>query len=690
MKKNSHRLVPLETLYPNHPPREQTTKKTKVPFYKPGVAASIPEKAQESASVRYLQASTIKKELVSLEQPLKDIEDDATFIANSMNAALQVPKAIEMTFNRIHGRIYDIQREIEYSSNTQDDKALTIQNNFRMAINKQHLLNIKNALHNTIRRDCSSIHQSLLGFLLSYAKADDHFKMLLNRRFLVRNRFALKHWREWSIQQRELEKRQLAQIVVLQKSWLNRICGNLMKKWKWLSSSKHSRKALNELHAKITAEAQKRLADRQEQNDPENQDSQSIYELLDVERENVIIEYGQQNYSNHMKRIAFKFWRYYVDQCRSESRSGNAIAREFYINKLKRSFFNAWFSLSVGRIVIFGGYSVWHRPENRRLTTYQINFNIKNKVFKSWHWICVRRQRMITFRDQQERKFLRKCLIEFHKAAIHRRESLSQMVENYINFLHMRLYKVFVAWHRYTVKEKVRKQPSQFMLNRSILMRKYRIIRQAFRRWSVRFLTRQTARFQQETKDVLSYTQHWASAGAEMKESMVLISQLNAKLAGELEKRKSDLKGSLATTKFMRMEQRSLAFEMQNMQAEIERMHQIITKSSMRYFVDIKPVHGNVVKDVPGALRTYMEQKEQEKQRILQQKQMQQAQIMAQQKQKTPTTVSKSTRRKTGFIHPSRSKLASPTKTVNKIRKSTGASNLNDQMDGDDDNEEEE
>ena len=232
MKKNAHRLVPLETLYPNRPPKDQSKKKSKVPFYKPGVSASIPEKTQESASVRYLQASTIRRELVSLEKPLKDIEDDAAFIANSMNAALQVPKAIEMTFNRIHGRIYDIQREIEYSSNNQDDKALIIQNNFRMALNKTHLADIKKALHNTIRRDCSSIHQSLLGFLLSYAKADDYFKMLLNRRFLVRNRNALKHWRDWSIKSRELEISQIAQISILQQNWVNRICSNLIQKWK--------------------------------------------------------------------------------------------------------------------------------------------------------------------------------------------------------------------------------------------------------------------------------------------------------------------------------------------------------------------------------------------------------------------------------------------------------------------------
>ncbi|KAK8887275.1 hypothetical protein M9Y10_038313 [Tritrichomonas musculus] len=687
MRKNSHRLVPLETLYPNHPPREQPKNKPKLPFYKPGVSASIPEKAREASSVRYLQAYTIKKELSSLEQPLKDIEDDAEFIANSMNAALQVPKAIEMTFNRIHGRIYDIQREIEYSSNTKDDKALIIQNNFRMAINKQHLFDIKNAIYNTIRRDCSSIHQSLLGFLLSYAKADDHFKMLLNRRFLVRNRNALKHWREWSIQSKELEEKQIAQIDVLQKNWLNRICSNLMKKWKWLSYSKHSRKALKDLQLRITAEAQKRLEDRQAQMDSDDSSNQPIFELLAAERENVIIDYGRQNYSIHMKRIVFKFWRYYVDQCRNESRSDNAIAREFYINKLKRSFFNAWFSLSVGRIVIFGGYNVWHRPENRRLTNYQVNYNIKSKIFKSWRWLCVRRQRMMDFKKMQERKFLRKCLLEFHKAAIYRRESLSQMVENYINFLHMRLHKVFIAWHCYTVKERVRKQPSQFMLNRSILMRKYRLIRQAFRRWNVRFLTRQTARFQQEAKDIQSYTQHWASAGSEMKESMSLISQLNTKLASELEKRKADLNKSLATTTFMKMEQKSLAFEMQNMQAEIERLHSIIGKSSMRYFVDIKPIHGNVVKDVPGALKVYLEQKEQEKQRLLQQKQAQQAQITAQ-KQKAPPT--KSIRRKTAFIHPSRSKLGSPTKATNKIRKSTGATILNETIEENDNDEEEE
>lgn len=689
MKKKTHRLVPLETLYPNFPPKEQPKAKKRIPFYKPGVSASIPENGKESVSVRYLQASTIRRELASLEQPLRDIEDDAAFIANSMNAALQVPKAIEMTFNRIHGRIYDIQREIEYSSNTQDDKALIIQNNFRMSYNKKHLSTIVQAIHTTVQRDCAPIYQCLLGFLLAYAKADDHFKMLLNRRFLVRNRYALRYWREWSIQSRELEKKQIAEIAVMQKNWIDRICLNLIKKWKWLSFSKHSRKALHELHNKIATEAQRRLADRQALSTTPNS-SDSIFELLAIERENVIIDFGRQNYANHMQSIVFKYWRLYIEQCKNESRSGNAIARQYYINHMKRSFFNAWYSLSVGRIVIFGGYSVWRRPENKRLAAYKASFNIQKKVLKAWLWLCIRRKRLNEFSKKRERKFMHTVLIEFHLAAAKRRESLSQMMENYINFLHMKMHKIFNSWHCYTVKEKVRKQPAQFLLNRSILKRKYRIIRQYFKRWNVKFLTRQTLRFQTDTKNIESYIRHWSAAGTEMRQSMVLISQLNTKLTGELQKRKEDLETSVATTNFMRNEQKSLAFAMQNAKDEIERLHEIVGKSSMRYFVDIKPVHGHVVRDVPGALQQYIEQKELEKQKLLQQKQQtQQEKIIQQRSQKSPSPT-KQLRRKTNFINQHSKGRLNPSRSSNRSRKSTSTTYSNDVLDSNGDEEEEE
>ena len=86
---------------------------------------------------------------MSLEGPLSDIENDTTFIANAMAAALQVPKAIENTFNRIHGRIYDIQREIEYSSNTMDKEAEIVQKTFRGFSKKKHFEKIQNAIHRT-------------------------------------------------------------------------------------------------------------------------------------------------------------------------------------------------------------------------------------------------------------------------------------------------------------------------------------------------------------------------------------------------------------------------------------------------------------------------------------------------------------------------------------------------------------
>jgi hypothetical protein len=120
-----------------------------------------------------------------------------------MDAALQVPKAIDLTFGRIHGRIYDIQREIEYSANNLDAVAAKIQRNFRAFRERRHYAVVRAAMHRTVRRDCAAIHECLLGFLLSYAKGDDHFRMLLNRRFLVRGRNALKYWRQWCIESRE-------------------------------------------------------------------------------------------------------------------------------------------------------------------------------------------------------------------------------------------------------------------------------------------------------------------------------------------------------------------------------------------------------------------------------------------------------------------------------------------------------
>ena len=192
MRTVNKRLVPLKTLYPDRSLKEREIKKPHVPFVKPGVSASIPTEQHNSHAIRYVQANLIKKNIMSLEGPLSDIENDTTFIANAMAAALQVPKAIENTFNRIHGRIYDIQREIEYSSNTMDKEAEIVQKTFRGFSKKKHYEKIQNAIHRTMRRDCATIHECLLGFLLSYEKTDDHLRLLMNRRFLVRNRHALK------------------------------------------------------------------------------------------------------------------------------------------------------------------------------------------------------------------------------------------------------------------------------------------------------------------------------------------------------------------------------------------------------------------------------------------------------------------------------------------------------------------
>lgn len=676
-----HRLVPLETLYPTREAKEP--QKKVVPFYKPGVAARIPDKAQEQTSVRFLQASTILRELKSLEAPLRDVEDDSAFIANAMDAALQVPRAIDLTFNRIHGRIYDIQREIEYSSNAMDDHALTIQQNFRSFRDKTHYKNIINAIHNTIRRDCAPIHECLLGFLLSYSKGDDHMRMLLNRRFLVRNRNALKYWRQWCVESKEANDRKLEEIDQLHEKWLTRISSKFIRDWRDLAFSKHSRKAVKELQATIAAEAQRRLAERTANSDM-SESTLSILELLAIEREAVVIDMGKQNHATHMKSLVLRFWRVYVEQCKKASRSGNAIAREFWTQRKKRSFFNAWFSLSVGRVVLFGGYNVWNRPINKLKIMYKDRFECQKKVVAAWRWLCVRRKRVTDFSKERDRKFMSKCIREFRVVTVERKERLSRMMETYVMILRQRMHKVFDSWHCFTAKEKVCKQPAKFMLHRSELMRRYRSVLRCFRRWSVRFTQRQTLRFKEESKAIDEYTRHWASAGNEMRESMILISQLNEKLNAELTKRKSDLSRSTAAANFMRDEQKSLAHAMANVKMEIERLHAIIGKSSMRYFVDIKPVHGHVVEDVPGALTQYIEQKEQEKQRLMAQKAAAAAAAAAPQQRQTRNSNNRDVkRRKTTFGAHRKGSANAPSR---KARKSMGIPSQ--EMDGTDEEEE--
>ena len=648
MKKlrTKHRLVPLETLYTNRPPRESPKKP--VPFVKPGVSAKIPERAEDQPSVRYLQASTILRDIKGLEQPLRDIEEDTAFITSSMEAALQVPKAIEMTFNRIHGRLYDLQREIEFSSNGLDECAIKIQQNFRACRERGRYQRITNAIRNTMQRDCSMIHECLLGFLLSYSRVEDDLQTVANRRFMVKNRGALKYWRKWALAKKEDEDSRKARIGELQERWLNRGCKRFLRKWKELSFSKHSRKALKALHEEINAKAQKRVAAYGKDGFAEGV---SVMDLLDKERARLMIEYGKENSRQHMKHLALRLWRTYVRQCKYASRSGNALAREFWTKRMKKTYFSAWFSLSVGRVVVFGGYSQWQRPVNKLKTGYNLSFELEKRALSAWKWVCERKKRGNELSQKRKNSFLRKCLTGFRAAIIEKRDKREDRMEGYYILTRRRAHRVFQAWHHYTAKENLRKGPVQFIVNRSVVMRQHMMIKTCFRRWTVRFTRKQTQRYNEELKNMEAYTQQWLAAGNEMRESMKLISQLTAKLNIELDRRKKDLTHSLATVDFMRNEQRSLALAMQNAKFEIERMHSIIGKSSMRYFVDVRPVHGNVVEDVPGALRQYMEQREQERLKLAQ-------------KAAAPPPVQKQTRnetrrRKTTFAQPPRKKSAS-------------------------------
>lgn len=194
-----------------------------------------------------------------LECPIRDIEDDTEFIANVMSSALQVPKVINLTFDRIQGRIYDIQREIEYASNNLDGCAMRIHQAFRHFRCRIHYKTIQNALPNTLRRDCAPIHEALLGILLSYGKADDHFRFLLNQRFLSRNRGAFRFWQHWCINQRERDLRRKREIEKIQQIWLSRRVTRDLIDWKTLSFSKHSRKSLQRSRRLIDAEVQRRL-----------------------------------------------------------------------------------------------------------------------------------------------------------------------------------------------------------------------------------------------------------------------------------------------------------------------------------------------------------------------------------------------------------------------------------------------
>jgi hypothetical protein len=176
---------------------------------------------------------------------------------------------------------------------------------------------------------------------------------------------------------------------------------------------------------------------------------------------------------------------------------------------------------------------------------------------------------------------------------------------------------------------------------------------------------------------------HWGAAGAEMRESRVLIAQLNEKLSGELHRRKADLARSQATTAFMKDEQKSLIYAMMHIKLEIENLHRTIAKSAMRYFVDIKPIHEHVVQDVPAALAHYMAQKEQEKARLLAVKAAQAAAVTPTQKPpKQPVAVGlKPARRKTilpGAQPHAKKGMGTFRQSAQKMRKSVapGTSNL--------------
>jgi hypothetical protein len=587
-----------------------------------------------------------------LEQPLRDVETDSAFIAKAMNSALQVPRAIDRTFSRIHGRIYDIQREIEYAENTLDDNALVIQRTFRAFHARRHYHFITNALHNTITRDCGSIHECLLGFLLAYAKGDDHFRLHLNRRFLVRGRNALKYWRQWAVQERALSARRKEQIAELRSEWLKRRTARLLRDWRELSFSRHSRKALRALQNRIAEEAQRRLS-----LPPDAGPSLSMMQQLDLEREAVIIDFAQENYSRHTRSIMFRFWRVYVEECRRDSRSGNALAREFWARQKKQSFFNAWRAISVGRVVLFGGYTEWHRPVNKLRAVYKHRFKRQRAVMAAWRWLVHRRQRMVSFRIREDANFLRRCLRAFQETCASRRQRLASMFETYVSVLRQREHRVFDAWSHYARVQRIRKKPVMFISRRAALMRLYRAVRRAFVRWTVRFAELQAQRQRQELMDIDTYIAGWAGAGRQMHDSMRHIAQLNEKLSGELEQRKADLVVSDTTTNFMRAEEKSLIHAMLNMKREIESLHQVIGKSAMRYFVDTKPIHGSVVVDVPGALAAYMQQKEQEKAKIAAQKAAQAAQALQQQKQER--TAGQVKRRRSGLTRMSE-KFRSP------------------------------
>jgi hypothetical protein len=348
--------------------------------------------------------------------------------------------------------------------------------------------------------------------------------------------------------------------------------------------------------------------------------SGSVFEQLIAERYNVIIDFAKDNYGVHMKSIVLRFWRIFVDYSKRETRDWNALAKQFWIRKKKQTFLRAWFALSVGRIVVFGGYDPWHPPENRRLNIYSRRFQTQWHVVNDWRALCTRRRNMEEFRRKIIRKFMRRCFLAYHEIATRRQQTTRQRLENYLVIMRRRLTTVFEAWHTFSQRENVRKRPAKFLLERSILMRKYRTIRRCYRRWVVRSLRRQTQQMRNQTKNVEAFANHWKAAATEMRASRLHFAELSEKLVAELHRRRADLVRSQETIAFMRDEQQSLIYALKGMKFEIELLHSKLGKSCMKYFVDVKPIHEHVVQDVPAALANYFVQKEQEQARLQAQK----------------------------------------------------------------------
>lgn len=666
-RKINHRLVPLETLYPSREKKEQPVKPKL--FVRPGKNAVIPREPKTLHTIRYIQALHIRNALASLEEPLHDIEDDTTFIANAMNAALQVPGAIETTFNRIHGKIYDIQREIDHSNNTFEDSALKIQNSFKAFRETKHYNIIKNALSRTIKRDCAPMHQALLGFIVGYEKKDDHLRFLMNRRFLIRNRHALRYWREWAQKSKTAEQERIGKIPGMHETWLKRKVSEFLKKWRTLSFSKHSRKSVKLLHARINAEVHDRLASQ-----AQNVTEAEFKELFAKEREKVIIEYGKRNYIDHVKKLFFRLWKHYIEHCKKQSKTGDALARRFWITRKKKTFIEAWFSLSIGRINVFGGYLRWRHPINRRKVEYENKIRTLKHCFREWRIIITRKNNLKTFSNQRQTRCLRNCLLAYHGIVAKKKAKMLGVIDIYKKIVHGRMHKIFKNWYHIVVKERVRKLPLQFIQNRSILMRKYGMMRKYFRKWFVKWTKNTTERYEVELTEVNTFVQQWDLAAKEMNESMVLINDLSQKLTDELTKRKEDLAGAKKMASFMKNEQQSLAYAMRNAKLEIERLQELVGKSPMRYFIDIRPVHAHVVEDIPGALEAYIQQKEEERKRLLEETAAQQEYINQQQritshgKRKRSQTPSS-----TGRLHikgsKSKKKLFDPSSTPNLLGK---------------------